>query len=186
MVRTIWPSRPMRTNALGAKSRASSASASHGPSGRRRLSMRPPPAAAPACRKPRRERPIADDARLRAEAPAMGCARVMSAPLPVRLRGQLDRVANPHIGAAATDVAGHRIVDVGIAGMRIAGEQRRRGHDLAGLAVAALNDLAVEPRLLDLRASLGRPDGLDGRDLRVADAVDGRDAGTGRSTVDMD
>src|SRR5215471_5713174 len=179
MVRPTWPSRPMRTNALGAKSRASSASASHGPSGRRRLSMRPPPAAAPACRKPRRERPIADDARL-------GFARVMSAPFPVRLRGQLDRVANPHIRATATDIAGHRIVDVGIAGMRIAGEQRRRRHDLAGLAIAALNDLAVEPRLLDLRAGLGRPNGLDGRDLRVADAVDGRDAGTGRGTVDMD
>jgi hypothetical protein len=34
--------------------------------------------------------------------------------------------------------------------MRVALEQRRSRHDLARLAVAALNDLTVEPGLLDL------------------------------------
>ena len=61
-----------------------------------------------------------------------------SASLSVRLRGLLDRFANADIGAAAADVAGHRIVDVGVGRMRIACEQRRRRHDLARLAVAAL------------------------------------------------
>ena len=64
-------------------------------------------------------------------------------------RSLLDRLANADIGSAAADVAGHRLVDVGIRRMRVCCEKCRSGHDLARLAVAALNDLAIEPRLLD-------------------------------------
>src|SRR5262249_12144239 len=62
---------------------------------------------------------------------------------------------------------------------------RRSGHDLARLAVAALNDLAVEPGLLELGARRGRADGLDRCDLGTADAVDRGDAGTGGDAVHM-
>jgi hypothetical protein len=69
--------------------------------------------------------------------------------------------------------------------MRIARQERRRGHDLTRLAIAALRDLAVEPSLLDLVAGRCCADRLDRRDLGVANAVDGRDARTGGDTVDM-
>src|SRR5262249_54709759 len=109
----------------------------------------------------------------------------MSASLSARLRGLLDRFPNAEIGPAAADVARHRVVDIGVRRMWVAREQRRSGHDLARLAVAALNDLAVEPGLLDLGARRRRANGLDRRDFRGADAVDSRDAGPGGDTVDM-
>ena len=52
--------------------------------------------------------------------------------------GVLDRLANADIGAAAADIARHRCVDIGIIRVRGTVEQRRRRHDLAGLAIAAL------------------------------------------------
>ena len=80
-------------------------------------------------------------------------------------RSLLDRFANAGIGPAAADVAGHCVVDVGIGGIGVAGEERRSRHDLARLAVAALNHLEVEPGLLDLCAHRRRADRLDRRDL---------------------
>jgi hypothetical protein len=59
-VRTTCPSRPMRMKALGAKPSASAATASPSVSGRLRLNIRAPPAAAPACRNLRRETPLPD------------------------------------------------------------------------------------------------------------------------------
>src|SRR5262249_53003343 len=101
------------------------------------------------------------------------------------LRGLLDRFANAQIGPATTDVAGHRAVDVGIGRTRGAGEQRRRRHDLARLAVATLHDLAVEPRLLDLGAHRCRADRLDGSDIGRSDAVERSNAGTDGGAVLM-
>src|SRR6202011_4403504 len=109
----------------------------------------------------------------------------MSASLRARLRGLLDRFANADIGPAAADVAGHRVVDIGIRRMRVAGQERRSGHDLARLAVPALNDLPVEPGLLDLGARRCRADCLDRCDLGGADAVYRSDTGTGDDAVDM-
>src|SRR5712671_2484295 len=108
-----------------------------------------------------------------------------SASLSARLRGLLDRFANADIGPAAADVAGHRAVDVGIRRKRIGREERRSRHDLARLAVAALNDLPVEPRLLNLGACHCRADGLDCCDLGCADAVERSDTGTDGDTVEM-
>src|SRR5215470_6986753 len=108
-----------------------------------------------------------------------------SASLPARLRGLLDRLANADIGPAAADVAGHRVVDIGIGRTRIAREQRRSRHDLARLAIPALRDLAVDPGLLDLGAGRARADRLDRRDRRAADAVDRRDAGPDGEAVDV-
>src|SRR5438132_5273562 len=109
----------------------------------------------------------------------------MSASLSARLRGLLDRLANADIGPTAADVAGHRIVDIGVGRMRVARKERRGRHDLARLAVAALNDLPVEPGLLDPGARSRRADRLDRRALGGADAVDRGDAGTGGDAVDM-
>jgi hypothetical protein len=69
--------------------------------------------------------------------------------------------------------------------MWVARKQRRSGHDLARLAVTALNDFAVEPGLLGLGARRCRADGLDRGDLGAADAVDRGDAGTRGDAVDM-
>src|SRR5580692_6614676 len=100
-----------------------------------------------------------------------------SASLSARLRGLLDRCANANIGPTAADVAGHCGVDVRIRWMWVAREQRRSRHDLARLTVTALNDLSIQPRLLDLGAGRRGTDGLDRHDFRSADAVDGSDTG---------
>ena len=63
---------------------------------------------------------------------------------------RFDRVADAHIGAAAADIARHRRIDIGIVGVRRTFEQRRRGHDLTGLAITALDHFQIEPGLLHL------------------------------------
>ena len=57
-------------------------------------------------------------------------------------------VADAHVGAASANIPGHRCVDIGIGRLWRLVQERRRGHDLPGLAITALNDLLVEPRLL--------------------------------------
>src|ERR1700720_3619133 len=146
MVRTICPSPPMRTKALGAKPSGSAASASPLVKGRLRLSIRPPPAADPTCRNLRRETSFVDGDKPGPAAREVRWSRVMSASLSVRLCGLLDRFANADIGPTAADVAGHRVVDIGIRRMWVAGKERRSGHDLAGLTIVALDDLKIKPR----------------------------------------
>src|SRR5438132_8277537 len=93
----------------------------------------PPPRAALALRNCRREK-----------------STVMSGPFLGRM---LDSLADSHISTAAADVPGHGGVDVAVGRVRLGREQRRRGHDLAGLAIAALRQLQRDPVLLDLPAS---------------------------------
>jgi hypothetical protein len=81
----------------------------------------------------------------------------------------LDAFANPDIGAAATDIARHRPVNVGIGRMRIVRDQGRRRHDLPRLAVTALWDLQIEPGFLDRLPGRGPAHGLDGCDRGRAD-----------------
>ena len=90
--------------------------------------------------------------------------------------GLLDRLADADIGHAAAQIAGHHGVDVLVAWRREILQQRRRLHDLAGLAVAALRNLKVDPGLLQRMPSLGI-EPFDRRDLRVGDAAHRRDAG---------
>src|SRR5438067_353630 len=59
----------------------------------------------------------------------------------------VDRFADALIGAAAADV-GHRFVDVLVGRPRLLLQERRRRHDLAGLAVAALRHVDRGPGLL--------------------------------------
>src|SRR5258708_4255245 len=159
MVRTICPSAPMRTKALGVNAPlwAASAAPIEGPVVK--PMTRPPPTAALTLKKRRRER----------STPSLSTRsiirlQVMSAPLLV-VRRVLDRFADANICAAAADVSRHRIVDIGIVRMRILRKQRRGRHDLPRLAIAALRDLEIEPRLLNLPAGRRLADGFDRGDL---------------------
>src|SRR5713226_9991394 len=64
------------------------------------------------------------------------------------VRGLLDGRADALVGAAAADIPRHRGVDVGVSGVRLLRQERCSRHDLARLAVAALDDLEIEPRLV--------------------------------------
>src|SRR5579871_1293187 len=100
--------------------------------------------------------------------------------------GFFDRGADAHIGPAAAYVSCHRRVDVGVTRIGRPGNERGRGHDLPGLAIAALHHFEAEPRLLDLASRLGCADALDRRHLAVADRTYGQEAGAHRLSVDMD
>ena len=69
--------------------------------------------------------------------------------------------------------------------MRRAGKQRRRRHDLAGLAIAALDDFQVEPGPLHLRAGDSGADAFDGGDGLGPDRADRQQAGSHRLAIDM-
>src|SRR5207247_6197037 len=162
MVRTICPSLAMRMKALGVN--AAAAAPTEGPVLKPMRS--PPPSAALALRNCRRER-----------------STVMSGPF---LGGVLDSLADSHIRTAAADVPRHRGVDVAIGRVGLGGEQRRRGHDLAGLAIAALRHLQLDPGLLNLSAGGGGTDGLDRSDALAGRGRDRRDARAHRLAIDMD
>src|SRR2546426_8248830 len=91
-------------------------------------------------------------------------------------RRVLDGRADARIGATAANVARHRLVDIAVGGRGVLRQQRGGGHDLAGLAVAALHDLEVEPRLLHLLADGCGADALAGRDGMADRGPDRRDA----------
>src|SRR5207247_1859805 len=100
------------------------------------------------------------------------------------LRGTMDGGADALIGAAATDV-GHRRVDVGVRGMRILREQRRGGHDLPRLTIAALRHVFLDPRALHgVRAVLG--EAFDRRHPFAGDGGYGQYAGARRDAVQVD
>ena len=95
MISVILPERSMRMKAFGAKTSASPASPAAAPAnGIENPSNNPPPAAALALRKARRLRVALD---------IMAPRMIRSC----RLRRALDRLADPQVGAAAADVAGH-------------------------------------------------------------------------------
>src|SRR3989442_4433695 len=162
MVRMICPSLAMRMKALGVN--AAAAAPIEGPVLKPIRS--PPPSAALALRNCRRER-----------------STVMSGPFLGRV---LDSLADSHISTAAADVPGHGGVDVAVARVRLGREQRRRGHDLAGLAIAALRHLQLDPGLLDLFAGGSRTDGLDRGDALAGRGGDRRDARAHRLAIEVD
>ena len=99
--------------------------------------------------------------------------------------GTVDRRADAPVHAAAADVALHRAVDGGVVGVRVGVEQGDGGHDLAGLAVAALRDLLVDPGLLDRMQAVVPGDALDRGDLAAGGRGDGRHAAADRGAVEM-
>src|SRR2546430_2221125 len=176
MVMTPCPSRPVRTKALGVNGGlatlwAASTAPIEGPVVK--PMRRPPPTAALTLRKRRRERSTPSlSTRSTIRLP------VMSGPLLVargNLRSARNSLSDAHIGAAATDVPRHRGVDVGIARLRLGGQQRRCGHDLAGLAIAALRHVQLDPGLLNLFARGCSTNGLNGRDALAGRGRDRRD-----------
>src|SRR6195952_4417548 len=100
-------------------------------------------------------------------------------------RGFVNCRADALVGAAAADVAVHGAIDVGVGGFLVIGQEADGRHDLAGLAVAALDHVELAPRALN---RLGDPPGyaLDRRDLGLADILDRRLAGAHRLPVEMD
>src|SRR6267378_3302976 len=155
MVRTICPSLPMRMKALGVNVAAAAPSAVWAAPVLKPIRS-PPPSTALALRNCRRER-----------------STVMSDPFLGRV---LDSLADAHISTAATDVPRHGGVDIAIGRVGVGREQLRRGHDLAGLAIAALRHLERDPGLLDLLAGRSGTDGLDRGDALAGRRGDRRDA----------
>src|SRR6267378_1993532 len=102
------------------------------------------------------------------------------------LGGVLDSLADPDVRAAATDVPRHCGVDIAVGWVGICGEQCGRGHDLAGLAVAALRHLQLDPGLMDLLAGGCGAHGLDRGDALAGRGRDRRDARAHRLAIKMD
>ena len=63
-------------------------------------------------------------------------------------RGALDGAHDAGMGAAAAEIVGERVLDVALAWLLVLGEERRRLHDHAVDAVAALRGLLVDEGLL--------------------------------------
>src|SRR2546426_6164375 len=105
------------------------------------------------------------------------------APMSRLLRRAVDGGADPLVGAAAADVR-HRGIDIGVARAAVLGEQRCGGHDLAGLAVAALRHVLGDPGPLHPVAAAGRQP-LDRGHALPGDRRDGHHAGSHGRAVEM-
>src|SRR5438552_9619495 len=79
--------------------------------------------------------------------PGLGLARLHGS-------GAMNRFTDALIRAATADVAAHGIVDVGVGGVGFLRKQRDGGHDLSGLAVAALRNVFFHPGFLDGMAAV--------------------------------
>src|ERR1700733_15951115 len=150
MINVTAPVRAIRINAFG-ENAGSCATPSFAPraDGMANPRNNPPPTATPTLKKSRRETGI-----LRVAGKRGVQGSDIDRPLGIlcmrrcNLRGGFYCGPNAHIGPAATDVAGHRRIDIGVRGVRSRPQQRAGRHDLSRLAVAALHDLSDEPRLL--------------------------------------
>src|SRR6266849_1901710 len=162
MVRTICPSLPMRMKALGVNVDPAAPSALRIEELVVKPMRRPPPSAALALKHCLRERSTVMSGLLLAVRRAV--------------RRVLDSLADSHIRAAAANVPRHGGVDIAIGRVGLGGEQRRRGHDLARLAIAALRHLQLDPGLLNLFAAGCGANGLDRGDALAGRGSDRRDA----------
>jgi len=87
---------------------------------------------------------------------ALTGARPATAPPPT------DRLADARIGAAAAQV--RQGGEVALARLGLTGQQVDRSHDLAGLAIAALGNVFVDPGLLHRMQPAAPREPLDGGD----------------------
>src|SRR6266404_362069 len=188
IVNVTDPSLPIRMNALGSKLAGAASTLALSNAGKPKPRTNPPETT-PALRNARRDTPVAASSS-GLTATASSSSRVISSTLlgarRRQFRGVLDGFSNPQVGPTTADVPGHRIVDGRVVWMRVARQQSRRGHDLAGLAVAALHHLQIQPCPLDLAAGDRVADCFDRRDRPAAHAFDGRHARAGRGSVQMD
>src|SRR6185369_11799237 len=133
----------------------SAARTTPGPNGSCKPSASPPPRAADPAMKVRR---------------LIFGLRFMVAPLGFR-RG-VDGLAHFLERAATADV-GHRRVDVRVGGLGFRLQQRGGRHDHAGLAVAALRHVVLDPGFLHLGQRAAGGEAFDGRDLAARDRTCG-------------
>src|SRR6516225_9964626 len=139
-----------------------------------KLSSKPPPAAAPAFKKARRETPFCKGlAKTLGSKRANALISISTSPASVWLSRLLDGGANTRISSAPTYVAAHGVIDSSIVGLRITRQKGGCRHDLTGLAIPALHHFKVQPGVLNLLASWRIPDRLNRRDCRAPDALDG-------------
>src|SRR5678815_555290 len=103
----------------------------------------------------------------------------MTASSLVRLfRRGVNRFADARIGAAPADVAVHRGINVGVGRVRLLLEQRRGRHQLAGLTVAALRDVVLDPRGLQrMQLAVVAGESFDRCDPLARSRADGQRAG---------
>src|SRR6266404_4536811 len=147
----------------------SCARAISGPNGRRRPSARPPPTAAEPMMNVRRFICMASSLDLGGG--SVGC--------------HVDRFTHLLEGAATTDIGDGR-VDVRVGGLQLVFQQRGDGHDHAGLAIAALRHVVLEPSLLHLMQLAVLREPFDRRDLLARRGADGEGARTYRRAIDVD
>src|SRR5580700_8667497 len=96
----------------------------------------------------------------------------------------MDGAPNARVGPAAADVSGHGAVDILVGRVGSFFEQRRRAHDLPGLAVAALRYFDLYPRALQGMIPLRR-EPFDGGDLFSRGARYGSAAGARRPAIEV-
>src|SRR5262245_14062816 len=101
------------------------------------------------------------------------------------LRGLLDGRDDAVVGAAAAEVAVHVADDLVPAGVLVGGQELRRLHDLARLAIAALRHGLLDPGLLQGVGGCGG-EALDGGDTLAFGGRDRCDAGAYRDAVEVD
>src|SRR5262245_19559554 len=80
----------------------------------------------------------------------------------------MDGLPDAMIGSAPASI-GHLSIDVGVRGLRLLFEQRHRGQDLPGLAVAALRNVELLPGKLDRMRTVSRQS-FNGGDLSADSA----------------
>src|SRR5450756_1903125 len=100
-----------------------------------------------------------------------------------RSGGALDRAHDRHVGAAAALESRERFTDLGIVGLGVVAQERGRGHDPAGEAVAALRNLLLDVSGLQRMWLLRRAKPGECRDLLAGDGADGHHAGTSLSLI---
>ncbi len=110
----------------------------------------------------------------------------MVAPFGERRRSVLDRRADARIGSAPADEAGHRGVDLRLAGFAVGAQQSRRAHHLATLAIATLRHVVLDPRVLHSLADQVGGQAFDGRNVRAFDRCHRHDTRARRRAVHID
>src|SRR6185436_10732214 len=96
----------------------------------------------------------------------------------------LHGVEDVRVGAAAAEIPCDRRADLIAVGLRVRVQQHLAGHDHSRGAVAALEGIRFDERLLDCREPSVRREALDRRDLAAPDLVGQSQAGADRLSVD--
>src|SRR6266568_1664770 len=96
----------------------------------------------------------------------------------------MNRFTDTRVGSAATDVAGHRVIDILIGWLRLLAQQDGCTHELSGLAIAALRDVLFNPRLLQRMREIRR-ETFDGRHLFSGGATDRGNARADGFAIDV-